>query len=103
MSSSSRKSRRSRRSRSSSASNSNSDRDPIRISPSRHDDEVVEVERSVHENCHSGPDVSQLSSPVQSSQPLEAAPTPLRNPHWQEGEANTVPVDAQATPASENA
>ncbi|KAK7677465.1 hypothetical protein QCA50_019578 [Cerrena zonata] len=89
MSSSSRKSRRSRRSRSSSASNSNSDRDPIRISPSRHDDEVVEVERSVHENEDSGPNLAQTIPPVESSQALQAASTPPQGP--QETEAETVP------------
>ncbi|KAK7689227.1 hypothetical protein QCA50_007918 [Cerrena zonata] len=95
MSSSSKKSRRSRRSRTSARSNassSDSDGDPIRVSPSRHNDEVAEVERLKNENEDSGQDLAQTPPQVGRSQALQAAPTLPPKP--QEIEAETVPVVA---------
>ncbi|KAK7689225.1 hypothetical protein QCA50_007916 [Cerrena zonata] len=95
MSSSSRKSRRSRKSRASARSNpssSDSDGDSISVSPSRHDDEVAEVERSENQNDDSGLDLAKTTPKVGSSQALQAASTPPQE--RQETEAGTVPVVA---------
>ncbi|KAK7677462.1 hypothetical protein QCA50_019575 [Cerrena zonata] len=95
MPSSSRKSRRSRRSRASARSNassSDSDGDPIRVSPSRRNDEVAEVEISENGNDDSGPDLAQTLPQVGSPQALQAAPTLPPKP--QETEAEAVPAVA---------
>ncbi|KAK7677460.1 hypothetical protein QCA50_019573 [Cerrena zonata] len=88
MPSSSRTSRRRRRSRTSALSNassSDSDGDPIDVSPSRHNDEVPEVERSANENEDSGPDLAQTTPQVGSSQPHQDTPTPPQQPQETEG------------------
>ncbi|KAK7689223.1 hypothetical protein QCA50_007914 [Cerrena zonata] len=64
----------------------------VRVSPSRHNDEVEEVERSVNDHGDSGPDLEQPTLQVQHSQLLGVPPTPLQR--VQEYEANTVLVDA---------
>ncbi|KAK7689230.1 hypothetical protein QCA50_007921 [Cerrena zonata] len=75
-----------RRSRESNRSNdSDSDGNSIRVSPSRHNDKVTEVERSENENKDSGPDLAQTTPQVGSSQPHQATPTPPQQPQETEG------------------